>query len=183
MGTSLVTARGDSALDGVYKLAAFREADGRWRPRIKLSDDSSKTSIPGVQSVRRFREPGTGLLVADVICNAEVSPGPPLTMVDPVDPTRRRTLRPGLVEEDLLVPVFRAGLSAYSLPPPATARERTRLQMAALPAGCKRLRNPDDYPVGLEAGLAELHARLMAQAREGRDIEEWRNSHARALVG
>lgn len=183
VGTSLVTARGDSALDGVYKLAAFRAPDGRWRPRIKLSDDSSKTSIPGVQGVRRFREPGTGLLVADLICDAESTPVPPLTMVDPLDPTRRRILRPGLTDEDLLVPVFRAGRCVYAPPTPARARERARRQLAALPAGCRRLRNPDEYPVGLEAGLAELYARSMAQARESRDIEEGGNSHARTPIG
>ena len=167
VGTSLVTGRGDAALDAVYKLAAIRGPDGRWRPCIKLSDEPAKISIPGVQRVRRFREPGTGLLVADVICDAEATPVSPLTMVDPLDPARRRTLPIGLDEEDLLVPVFRAGQVVYAAPAPVLARGRAGLQLAALPAGCKRLRNPDAYPVGLEAALAELYARTTAQAREG----------------
>src|SRR5436190_7817218 len=54
VGTRLVTGADDAALGGVFKLSAVRAPGGSWRPRIKLSDQSAKISIPGVLQVRRF---------------------------------------------------------------------------------------------------------------------------------
>ncbi|MFB9075177.1 hypothetical protein ACFFX0_29975 [Citricoccus parietis] len=48
VGTSLVTAPPDAALDGVYKLAF---ADGK--PRIKISENLKKVSLPGKKQVFR----------------------------------------------------------------------------------------------------------------------------------
>lgn len=51
VGTRLITARGDSALNGVYKLS---EVDGR--PIIKLSDDPSKSTLPGRKKLYRIQQ-------------------------------------------------------------------------------------------------------------------------------
>jgi nicotinate phosphoribosyltransferase len=160
-----VTAYDQPALGGVYKLSAIRSGGGPWRPRIKLSEQTAKVSIPGVQQVRRFRDPATGLFVADVIHDEELGiPGAP-TLVDPSDPLRRRTLSPELASEDLLVPVLRQGRRAYQPPTATEARARAAAQLAALSPSCRRLQNPHEYPVGLEAGLAELRTRLVMEAR------------------
>jgi nicotinate phosphoribosyltransferase len=168
VGTRLVTAYDQPALGGVYKLAAVRPAGGTgpWRHRIKLSEQTAKVSTPGVQQVRRFRDPATGLFVADVIYDEEQGAPTPVTFVDPLDPTRRRTLPATLEAEDLLVPVFRAGKRAYDPPPAARARARTLAQLGGLSPSSKRLLNPHEYPVGLEAHLAELRTRLVLEARE-----------------
>jgi len=165
VGTRMVTADGQPALDSAYKLAAVRGRDGRWHPRIKLSEEPAKTSIPAAQQVRRFRDPATHELVADLIYDADAAPAAPLTMTDPLDPSRRRSLAAGLDQEELLRPVFRAGQRVYQPPTAALARERLRLELAALAPGCKRLRDPEQYPVGLEVTLAELRARLVAEAK------------------
>lgn len=54
IGTRLATAQPDAALDGVYKLGAIREDNGRWSYRMKMSDTPGKLTRPGVQQVRRF---------------------------------------------------------------------------------------------------------------------------------
>jgi nicotinate phosphoribosyltransferase len=166
VGTRLVTAYDQPALGGVYKLSAIRTAGGRWQPRIKLSEQTAKVSTPGIHQVRRFRDPDTGLFAADVIHDEELGAGPPVTIVDPLDPTRRRTLPAALPFEDLLVPVFRGGRRTHDPPPASEARARTLAQLAALAPSSKRLRDPHEYPVGLEAGLAELRTRLVLEARE-----------------
>jgi nicotinate phosphoribosyltransferase len=45
VGTRLITSKGASALDGVYKLAAVRDGD-RWRPSTKISETPDKTINP-----------------------------------------------------------------------------------------------------------------------------------------
>jgi nicotinate phosphoribosyltransferase len=166
VGTRLVTGGGQGALDGVYKLAAIRTGDGPWRHRVKLSEQAAKISIPGVQQVRRFHDDATGRFIADAIFDEEHPPGAVVTIVDPTDTTRRKRVA-DLPSEDLLRPVFRNGELVYQVPPLSASRARTLEQLAALPPWCKRLQNPHSYPVGLEAGLADLRTRLILEERGG----------------
>lgn len=110
VGTHLVTAKGDPALGGVYKLSALRDESGEWTNRIKLSDDPEKSSIPGIQQVRRFRE--SSRPVRDVIYDERV----------------------GLDEsggEDLLAPVFRSGSCLHEPDDLVTVRRRAAGEAAA----------------------------------------------------
>jgi nicotinate phosphoribosyltransferase len=166
VGTRLVTGYDQPSLGGVYKLSAVRPASGGpWRHRVKLSEQVAKVSTPGVQQVRRFRDPDSGLFVADVIYDEELGVSAPPALVDPLDPLRRRTLPDSLPWEDLLVPVLRAGRLTYHPPPASEARARTLTQLGGLSPSSRRLRNPHEYPVGLEVRLAELRARLVLEAR------------------
>jgi nicotinate phosphoribosyltransferase len=176
VGTKLVTAYDQPALGGVYKLGAIRPAGGRgpWRACIKLSEQIAKTSTPGIQQVRRFHDPATGLYVADLIFDEQEPPSGAVTLVDPRDPSRRRTLQPGLDAADLLVPVFRAGRRVYDPPAPQAARQRTLGELGRLSTWSRRLDNPHEYPVGLEAGLADHRARLILGARAARPQVEGR---------
>ncbi|RJS92504.1 nicotinate phosphoribosyltransferase [Salinisphaera sp. Q1T1-3] len=66
VGTKLITAQPDAALDGVYKLGAIREDSGRWSYRMKMSDTPGKLTRPGLQQVRRFTDT-SGEPVADLL--------------------------------------------------------------------------------------------------------------------
>jgi nicotinate phosphoribosyltransferase len=165
VGTKLATAYDDPALGGVYKLAAVRKPGEPWHYRVKLSEQALKVSTPGVLQVRRFRVDSE--LVADAIFDEERgwrSPGEP-SIVDPFDMTRRKRIPNGAAYVDLLVPVLRGGKSVYETPPIAMVREQALSQVAALPAGMKRLLNPQLYPVGLEPSLHDLKTRLVLEAR------------------
>jgi nicotinate phosphoribosyltransferase len=166
VGTRLATAHDDPALGGVYKLAAVRERGGPWKRRVKLSEQLVKISTPGVLQVRRFTGEG-GAFVADAVYDVS-SPAPEQwTLVDPLDPLRRRALDAALPHEDLLVPVLRAGEVVRPSPPLAQLRERTRAQLARLHPGVTRFLNPHQYPVGLESSLHERRSALVLQARGG----------------
>jgi nicotinate phosphoribosyltransferase len=91
------------------------------------------------------------------------------TMVDPADPTRRRDMPRDAHAEDLLVPVFRHGGLVYARPPLADIRTRTQTQLKLLHPGIRRLENPHQYPVGLEAGLHERKTDLILAARSRKD--------------
>ncbi len=162
VGTKLATAYDQPALGGVYKLAAIRGPGEPWRHVVKLSEQRIKVSTPGILQVRRYLDDGAAR--ADVIWDEETGVGETVTMVDPLDPTRRRRID-GASFEDLLVPVLRGGESVYEVPPLADARARAAAEVARFHAGVRRFTNPHEYPVGLELGLHELKDRLILAAR------------------
>ena len=94
VGTKLVTGADDGALGGVYKLGAVRAGPGApWTPRLKVSESSAKTTVPGRLQVRRFD--GRGGFLADAIYDEDLGlPAAPV-IVDPLDVTRRREIPAG----------------------------------------------------------------------------------------
>lgn len=164
VGTKLATSNDQPALGGVYKLAAVRSPGGEWQPRLKLSEEAVKISTPGLQQVRRYKD-AEGF-VADVIYTEGNPPKPGAQMIDPLDPTRRRTLPDDAQFEDLLIPIIRSGKSVWTAPHIADSRNRTQAQLAGFHSGIKRFLNPHRYPVGLEQSLHDLRTQLVLQARE-----------------
>src|SRR6266851_362948 len=81
VGTRLTTGQPDAALSGIYKLGAVRRPGGQWQYRIKLSDESAKTSCPGLLQVRRFHQPD-GRFIADAICEIDHVVSEPCVIVD-----------------------------------------------------------------------------------------------------
>ncbi len=164
VGTRLVTGHSDGALGGVYKLGAVRDSKGApWKPRLKVSEQLDKTTIPGVLQVRRFSQDGE--FSADAIFDEALGIPSPCLIVDPADPLRRREIPQGTAGEDLLVPIFRGGKRVYVPPPLQDVRARTGAQLARFHAGVKRFLNPHGFPVGLERRLHELRARLVLEGR------------------
>ncbi len=163
VGTRLVTGADDAALGGVYKLGAVRRPGGPWLHRVKLSEQSAKTSVPGVLQIRRFE--GDDGHLADCIYDELLGLPSPAIIVDPLDHTRRRELPAGAQGADLLAPVFRRGKLVYERPPLTASRQRTQDELGRLHAGVKRFVNPHQYPVGLEKGLFDLRTRLILEAR------------------
>lgn len=163
VGTRLVTGHGQPALGGVYKLTAIRRPGERWEYKLKLSEQAIKVTYPGILQVRRHRS--NDEFIGDAIYDETIGRDGGSTIVDPLDPTRRKTIPPGAVAEDLLVPVFREGRPVYACPPLAEVRARTLEQLGSLHAGIKRFVNPHGYPVGLEPRLHDLRTRLTLEAR------------------
>jgi nicotinate phosphoribosyltransferase len=156
IGTRLVTAYDQPALGGVFKLAALRQADGSWEYKLKLSEQLVKISTPGIQQVRRFyKQEG---MVADMIYSEDQEVPAGATMIDPADPTKRKTLEAGMRYEDMLVPIFRKGLLVYDSPSLPAIQDRARRQLSTLHETIRRFLNPHVYPVGLEE---QLHAKKM----------------------
>jgi nicotinate phosphoribosyltransferase len=165
VGTQLATAFDEPALGGVYKLTAVRDrSDQSWSPRLKLSEQVSKASVPGLLQIRRFSQDGEFL--ADMIYDEQLGAGEARVIVDPVDPTRRKKLPPDARWDDQLVPVFRKGVQVFELPTLETIRERVRAQLAALHPSIRRLVNPHEYPAGLAGNLAELRSRMIGELKE-----------------
>jgi nicotinate phosphoribosyltransferase len=163
VGTRLVTADGQPALGGVYKLAALRDRQGQWQYKVKLSEQAVKVSNPGILQVRRYCHRGEA--VGDVIFDERFPIQGDCTIVDPLDMTHRKTIPAGTSAADLLVPVFRRGQQVCPLATLEESRGRVREQLGMFHAGVKRLVNPHRYPVGLELGLHERKTQLSLNTR------------------
>ncbi|MEM1414814.1 MAG: nicotinate phosphoribosyltransferase [Myxococcota bacterium] len=153
VGTRLVTAYDQPSLGGVYKQGAVLE-EGRWMPRMKLSENPVKRSIPGRLGVRRYAD-AAGRWLADAILDLDEPPAEgPLVLVDPEDPERRLTLPVDAIGTELLAPVLQRGQRVDGSPTLASIRERSLAQQAAMPAAVARNAAPERHFVGLEARLA-----------------------------
>jgi nicotinate phosphoribosyltransferase len=162
VGTRMVTGHPDGALGGVYKLAMVRDPPGPWQPRIKLSEQAVKLSTPGRLQIRRFTDQRGA--VADMIWDEEHG-DPSRTIVDPLDPTRRRSVPDDCPANDLLVPVVKGGRRTSSPETLDAIRARVREQLSLFHGGVKRFLNPHRYPVGFERGLYERRTAMVLAAR------------------
>jgi nicotinate phosphoribosyltransferase len=158
VGTSLVTCPPDAALDGVYKLAY---ADGK--PRIKLSENLKKITLPDKKQVYRIMNGEENFFGADLIslrgeADAEM-------MHDPADPDKFLSIR-GMKKEPLLHPVMEKGKRLH---PEATLRDISAYsfnRLARLPQEHKRFENPHIYKVGITGSLRDLRNELKNQHKK-----------------
>lgn len=165
IGTQLVTAYDQPALGGVYKLAALRKPDDSgWDFTIKLSEQLAKTSIPGILQVRRY-ETDKGQPRADMLYNVAEPLPEQLTLVDPLDATRRRAVRPDAPYRELLEPIFRQGELVHTLPTLQESRARAHREVLSLDPSIRRFLNPHTYPVGLEESLNTFRTKLILEKR------------------
>lgn len=164
VGTRLATAHGQPALGGVYKLSAIREPGGAWQPRVKLSEQTTKVTTPGLLAVRRYVN-DAGDLIGDMIYDELEPPAETCVMVDPLDSTRRTAYTAAQGAEDLLRPVFIGGRRVADIPSPAEARERALSGVGHLDPSHRRFLNPHVYKVGMEIGLHDRKTALVLAAR------------------
>ncbi len=163
VGTKLVTGGEQSALGGVYKLAAVREASGHWIPRIKLSEQMIKVSNPGLQQVRRFFL--TGNMIGDAIYDAEHDCPMPCTIHSQSETLQKKTFPDEATHIDLLEPVICNGTQVRTLPTLSESRAYAIQQRDMLDPSIKRLAHPHHYPHGLEQHLQNKKWQLIQQLR------------------
>lgn len=169
VGTKLACAFDQPSLGGVYKLSATRASDGDgWQPRLKISEQASKLTIPGVLDVRRFAC-ANGHLAGDMVFEVGGSVNDGCVIVDPADILRTKKLE-GLESELLLKPLARNGASVLDAPMRSAMEARARVEgeLKRLDESQKRLLNPHSYPVGLEEGLWHRRAHMVACLRGSR---------------
>ena len=174
VGTRLITSRGDSALDGIYKLVAVQDDGGEWIPAIKLSETPEKVVNPGDKGLWRLydeRDRATADLVgvADERPDAEQT----LHLHHPVKQNVLRTLdRDDLsAVEPLLAESKRAGSPqgepGFLDPSLDDVRSRRDADLARLNSGVRRLVNPHRYHVSLTRRLWDLKQELIRSAGSG----------------
>jgi len=163
VGTNLITAKDQPALDGVYKLSAIRNPGEPWKYKLKLSEQMSKISNPGVLQVKRFYNDKEN--VADVVYDIYHEPKKQWKAIDPFDPTRHKKLSSTYKTRDLLQPIFRKGELVYELPSLDEIRQNTQDELKMFHSGVKRFMNPHQYVTGMEESLYHIKVDLINKIR------------------
>lgn len=163
VGTSLITSKGDSALDGVYKLVSVQDGD-EWVPAMKISENREKTLNPGDKNVWRLYDQRRHA-TADLIGLEGEEPGSmaEITLRHPIEPSKRRTLaKEEIIEiEPLLRDIIVDGEITYESPGIAAMRATRLADLERLDPGVKRLVNPHIYHVSLSQELWQLKQDLI----------------------
>jgi nicotinate phosphoribosyltransferase len=162
VGTRLITSYQTPALGVVYKLMAVERADGKLIPKIKISENPSKVTNPGVKKIIRFYN-GDHRMMGDLLAQDD-EPLPKEQEVKAHHPMHdyiKKTIRPPYVTEELMVPVFLGGKQVYVSPPLGEVRKRASEQIASLEPEYKRFANPHLYKVSLSDNLHRIKSRLL----------------------
>lgn len=171
VGTNLITSKDWPAFGGVYKLAAIMGEDGKFIPKIKLSENSEKVTNPGNKTIYRIYEKDTGKIKADLIClvDEEFSENEPLLLFDPLEPWKKTKLKPGTYTmRELLKPIFVDGECVYESPKVMDIRKYCQRELSTLWDETRRLINPQKVYVDLSSKLYDIKIELLDKmSKEG----------------
>ena len=166
VGTRMITSADCPALGGVYKLSA-EETEAGVIPKIKISDNPEKCTLPGIKKLYRVYD-ADGMAAADLIAleGEEFDTSRPLTLYDPQATWKRMTLKAYRMEP-LLKPLIRSGRLACTLPSLREIAEHRKAEIATFWEQYLRLLNPHPYKVDLSDGLFNLRRELLYRMAEG----------------
>ena len=162
VGERLITSKREPVFGGVYKLAAIEGEDGTIIPKIKISENPAKVTIPHFKKVYRLFENATGKAMADYICVHDEQPDftQPLELFDP-EATWKRKMVSDFTAVPLLVPIFQKGRLVYRSPDIADIRAYCARQVDNLWDEVKRFENPHNYYVDLSQKLWDVREELL----------------------
>ncbi len=156
VGTKLITAYDQPALDGVFKLAAIKNT-----PKIKISDNIEKVTIPGVKKVKRFYDNNKFLIDGISLINEEKIK----ILRHAFIPYKKANISK-FKSEELMSLVFDNGEilnNHISINEIAKYRKK---RFDQLPDEHKRFVNPHCYRVGLSKKLWDLKDKLIKQYKK-----------------
>ena len=154
VGTRLITAFDQPALDGVFKLSEIDNI-----PKIKISDNIEKVNIPGIKNVRRYFDNNGKFLIDGVSLINEQK----IKILRHSFIPYKKTNISKFKSEDLINLVFNNGNILNNDTSVNKIAEYRRKRFEQLPDEHKRFVNPHIYRVGLSKKLWELKDRLIKQ--------------------
>ena len=143
-------------------MSAREQGDG-FEPVMKISNDVSKMTNPGIKTVRRFYRKDNGKMITDLICleNEAKPDGGDFTLVTESAKWRKKYLKAGkYICEEMLKPVMRNG-EAEPLPTLKETIAYANEQMETLWPEYKRLMNPNIMEVNLSDKLQALKTQII----------------------
>ena len=166
VGTNLITSKDCPSFGGVYKLAAIKNQDGEFIPKIKISENTEKITNPGNKTIYRIYDKETGKLKSDLICFAgeEYDTNEDLLLFDPIE-TWKKTRLPGgtYTMREILVPVFINGECVYNSPSVMEIAAYCKQEKDTLWDETKRLFYPHRIHVDLSQKLYDVKKSLLDQ--------------------
>ncbi|HEY9204816.1 MAG TPA: nicotinate phosphoribosyltransferase [Candidatus Methanoperedens sp.] len=142
VGTELITGRPHPALDGIYKLSDVVES-GRHKPKMKLSEETVKATLPGKKRVWRVME--NGKFIKDIISLDDEAFDNAVQLLEQVVRNGKITcIRPSLDE----------------------IRKIAADNFSKLPDKYKKLEGAPAYPVEFSLGLIDLREKIVEKIRK-----------------
>ena len=166
VGERMITARSEPVFGGVYKLAAVEDDEGNIIPKIKVSENVEKITIPHFKKVYRFYGRDTGKAIADLITlhDEQVDDTQDLEIFDPMATWKKKTVY-NFTARELLVPVFLKGKRVYDSPTLPEIQAYCRQQVDTLWDEVKRFDNPHKYVVDLSRKLWDIQQELLRSSQ------------------
>ncbi|MCZ7403207.1 MAG: nicotinate phosphoribosyltransferase [Candidatus Methanoperedens sp.] len=146
VGTELITGRPNPALDGIYKLSDVVE-QGKHIPKMKFSEETVKSTLPGKKRVWRMTE--NGAFIKDIISLDD-------EIVDNAEP--------------LLKQVVKNGKIICNRPSLDMIRQRAALNFLHLPEKYKKLDQAPVYPVEFSRKLVALREKVIERIKREEDL-------------
>lgn len=169
VGERLITASSEAVFGGVYKLSAV-EKNGEIIPKIKISENAAKVTLPGVKIPWRLYDRSSGKAIADVITLGDevIDSSEPYEIFDPVYTWKRKVVT-DFVARKLQVKVFSKGRLVYENPSVAEIARHCTEQVGSLWDEVTRFENPHMYYVDLSERLWNLRRELLDAHRNRED--------------
>lgn len=163
VGTNLITAKDCPALGGVYKLSAVEE-NGKFVPKLKVSDNTVKITNPGKKQVLRIVDKETGKIRADLIhvLGETFDIKEDIVVFDPVDTWKVTRIKGGTYNLiNLLKDVYIDGAQVYGDVDLYELQDYCKRSLNMLWDETKRLANPHKVYVDLSDKLWNIKNDLL----------------------
>ncbi len=166
VGERMITARSEPVFGGVYKLVAVEDEAGNVVPKIKVSENVEKITVPHFKKVYRFYGNDTGKAIADymTVYNEEVDDSKDLEIFDPNATWKKKTVY-DFHARQLLEPIFLGGKLVYKSPTLPEIKAYCQQQVDTLWDEVKRFDNPHSYYVDLSQKLWDIRHDLLHKSR------------------
>jgi len=161
VGERLITASSEAVFGGVYKLSAL-EKDGKIIPKMKISENPEKVTLPGIKIPWRLYDRTTGKAIADVITlnHEKIDDSEPYEIFDPTYTWKRKVVT-DFVARKLQTKIFENGKLVYTLPSVKEISQRRAEEVDSLWDEVKRFEKPHNYYVDLSEDLWNLRNDLL----------------------
>lgn len=152
VGTKLVTAYDNPALDGVYKLASIND-----KSTLKISENVEKITLPGIKKVTRYLNDNGSFYADGIFLEDEQE----TTIIEhPFFPTKKTKVE-DLEPISLLSKVIDNGEIKIQIPSAKESAEYCKKQIERLNPEYKRFENPHVYKVGVSSELKALRDNII----------------------
>ena len=171
VGERLITARSEPVFGGVYKLVAVEDDQGNVIPKIKLSENVAKITIPQFKKVFRLFDNADGMAIGDWMCTYDetvednLNPDGSLTIFDPDVTWKTKTIS-NFTAKQIQIPIFLDGKLVYQRPTLPEIQTYCKEQMDTMWDSVKRFENPHNYYVDLSQKLWDNKYELLTHHTE-----------------
>ena len=148
VGTKLITSYDDPSLGGVYKLCAFEDENGNLIPKLKISENTTKMTLPGIKTVYRFFDLDSKKAIADLIALSDetIDESKPYTLTHPEERWKKMEVNNYFVQK-MNNEIFKNGKLVIKKESVKELAKRTQNSLDSFWDEYKRMDNPQLYKV------------------------------------